>query len=82
MRKGFASLAIVGVAACVALYGITQNINKNVAFYSDNSVSSSDFEFVNYLAKHGKSYATKEEFEFRAAIFKKNMDMIARENQN
>lgn len=32
------------------------------------------------MAKHGKSYATKEEFQFRASIFKKNAEKIAFEN--
>jgi hypothetical protein len=76
MRKGFASLAIVGITACVALYQLTQ-FRSTAELYSDNVINAKDSTFVNYLAKHGKSYGTKEEFAFRAAIFKRNMDLIA-----
>lgn len=34
-------------------------------------ISSKDFEFINYIAKFGKSYADLEEFQMRAALYHK-----------
>jgi len=79
MRKGFASLAIVGVAACVALYAMTQTA-QSTSLYTD--ISGAEMEFIRYVAKFGKSYGTKEEFAFRSEIFKKNYARILEENQN
>ena len=78
MRKGFASIAIVGVAACVAVYALTQAPKSN-SLYS-NVLTTEDMEFLKYVAKFGKSYGTKEEFEFRADLFKKNLAALAEEN--
>ena len=38
-------------------------------------------EFVNYVALYGKSYGTKEEYEFRANLFKQTMEFVKRENE-
>ena len=78
MRKGFASLAVVGIAACVAIFAITQSPKTN-SLYS-NVLTVEDMEFLKYVAKYGKSYGTKEEFEFRADQFKKNFASLLEEN--
>lgn len=78
MRTGFASLAVVGVAACVAVYALTQQPATN-SLYS-NVLSTSDMEFLKYVSKFGKSYGTKEEFEFRADVFKNTLSAIMSEN--
>merc|ERR1719498_80001 len=48
------------------------------------AVAAVDFEtekaFINYLAEHGKSYATREEFEFRLNIFADKLNFV--ENHN
>ena len=78
MRKGFASLAVVGVAAVVAVFALTQSPKTN-SLYS-NELTAQDMEFLKYVSKFGKSYGTKEEFEFRADLFKKNLALLAEEN--
>ena len=78
MRTGFASLAVVGVAACVAVYALTQAPATN-SLYS-NVISANDMEFLKYVAKFSKSYGTKEEFEFRSDIFKNTLAALANEN--
>ena len=78
MRKGFASLAVVGIAACVAVFALTQSPKTN-SLYS-NVLTVEDMEFIKYVAKFGKSYGTKEEFEFRADQFKKNFASLLEEN--
>lgn len=77
MRKGFASLAIVGVAACVAVFAFTSYQPKATQF---NELTSEDLEFMKFVSKYGKSYGTKEEFEFRQTQFKQAMSTIAQEN--
>jgi len=77
MRKGFASIAIVGVAACLAVYALTQQPQSSSLY---TALSAEDMEFLKFVALHGKSYGTKEEFEFRSQIFKETLAKIALEN--
>jgi len=64
MKRGFAALAIVGVVAAVAVFALNQ-----APFSGMNLNYQSDTAFANYLAKHGKSYDTKEEYMMRKALF-------------
>jgi len=75
MRKGISSLVIVGVAACAALYALT-------AAPSATQLSSSavELDFMSFVSKYGKSYATKEEFEFRLDLFRSTLSKIRQEN--
>ena len=77
MRKGFASIAIVGVAACIAVYALTQQPQSSSLY---TALSAEDMEFLKFVSLHGKSYGTKEEFEFRSQIFKKTLSSLAVEN--
>jgi len=77
MRTGFASLVVVGVAACVAVYALT-GAPASTSMY--NTISASEMEFIKYIASYGKSYGTKEEFEFRAQIFKNTLQTISEAN--
>ena len=79
MRKGFAALAFVGVAACVALYAVTQTALSSSLY---TNVTGNNMEFIRFGAKYGRSYATKEEFELRANIFQQNYARILEENLN
>ena len=75
MKKGFAALAVVGVAAAVAVYALTQGGN-----FSGVNLNSSDSAFNKYLAKHGKSYATKEEYNYRKSLFEAELASITEHN--
>jgi hypothetical protein len=71
-----------GVAACVAVYAVNQNQATTNLF---TPMTSEDHSFIAHVAKYGKSYGTKEEFEFRSAVFKQNLaeiNMINSENGN
>ena len=74
----FASLAVVGIAACVAVYALTQQ-PRAASLYS-NVISADDMEYLKYVAKYGKSYGTKEEFEFRGDVFKNTLAKLSEEN--
>ena len=51
-----------------------------VGLVAATPMSDIEFKFVNYVAKYGKSYGTKEEYEFRLNIFAKKTEEIARIN--
>lgn len=48
--------------------------------YSVDTLSPLDYDWFNYLAKFGKTYATREEFNMRFAIFKANHLLILQHN--
>ena len=78
MRTGYTSLVIVGVAALVAsLSTMEVEANAFLQMYGEDNI-----EFINYVSKYGKSYATKEEFEFRNNQFKQTLAKIAASNAN
>jgi|LauGreDrversion4_2_1035121.scaffolds.fasta_scaffold2880089_1 cathepsin F len=39
-----------------------------------------DYEFFRYIAKYGKDYATKEEFDYRNSVFQNNLRHITEKN--
>jgi C1A family cysteine protease len=76
MRKGFAiTLAVVGVAATVAVIALS-DAPQYTKLFSSMDMKADNFEFANFLAKYGKSYGTKEEFQFRFEQYMKNMAQI------
>lgn len=42
----------------------------------DGLMTPADYEFMRHVIEYGKSYGTKEEYEFRAALFKQNLAEI------
>jgi cathepsin L len=74
MKRGFAGLAIVGVVAAIAVFAL------NKAPFSGMNLSQSDSAFARYLAKHGKSYETKEEYEMRKALFDARLQQVTDHN--
>lgn len=78
MRKEYTvSLAVVGVAACVAVFALSSQPQHTTLY---NAFTTEDAEFFKFMSKYGKSYGTKEEFEFRSQQFKQNMAKVAMNN--
>ena len=78
MRQGYAiSLAVVGVAACVAVFAVN-SLGQPTALYQ--AFTEQDTQFMKYVSEFGKSYGTKEEFEFRSQQFKDNLGAILMHN--
>jgi len=50
-------------------------------FLSDR-LTAEDHEFIRFVAKYGKTYGTRAEFEFRAAQFKENLAGIMAHNES
>jgi hypothetical protein len=60
------------------VYSLTENISGPSSLYTQ--MSQDEREFVKYITLYGKSYGTKEEYEFRANLFKKAMEYVKTEN--
>lgn len=45
-------------------------------------LTAEDKQFMEYVVQHGKSYATKEEYEFRSDLFKKTLAKLAEHPEN
>ena len=43
-------------------------------------VSANDTDYMSYITRYGKSYATSEEYNFRKALYETNMAMISQHN--
>lgn len=79
-NTGFATLAVVGVAAAVAVYALTQQPTAGSSLFSANLMNGEDMEFLRFVSKYGKSYGTKEELTFRAQQFKSTLAKLGQEN--
>lgn len=77
--KGYAiSLAVVGIAATAAVFAVNELGAQDTTLY--NAFTSEDAEFMRFVTKFGKSYGTKEEFEFRSQQFKINLAKVTMNN--
>jgi C1A family cysteine protease len=56
------------------------NQPAGTSLFQHNILTSEDLEFLKYVSKFGKSYGTKEEFNFRLDQFKNNLLNIISEN--
>ena len=65
MKRGFATLALVGVVAAVAVFALTQGPNIS----SGMNLKQTDTAYSKYLSKHGKSYGTKDEYILRRTLY-------------
>lgn len=79
MRKGFATIAVIGIVAVATVLALTFNSSSvqsgmNLNVFSDSS-------FNRYLAKHGKSYGTKAEYLMRKEIHDKALEEVTEHNQ-
>jgi cathepsin F len=67
------SLVIVGVISTVAL---CSSAKSNLFLQANNN----DLEFLKFIAKYSKQYTTKDEYVYRADLFRKNLDKINSHN--
>lgn len=81
MRNRYAGLAMVGVAVAATLY-LTQESYMGSVILNQSTFTEDEQAFVKFMSHHRKSYATKEEYEFRLNIFRKTLENINTENAN
>ena len=77
MKRGYAALAVVGIAAAVVV--LTLN-SAPLSSLSLTQNSGGDSAFIEYLAKFGKSYEDLSEYEMRKAIFEETLRNVTEHN--
>ena len=78
MRKEI-FLSLSAVAGCAALFALLQTPKANSASFLQ-VIDPIDSVFGRFLAKHCKSYATKEEYERRKEIFARQLKSVTNHN--
>ena len=77
MRKAFATLGIVGVAACIAMYSLS-SAPQSIALFQ----SRQDQQFSSFVSRYSRNYQSQQEYQMRRAIFEDSLRLIDRENAN
>ena len=77
MKRGYATLAVVSIAAAVVV--LTLN-SAALSSLSLTQISGGDSVFIEYLAKFGKSYENVAEYEMRKAIFEESLKNVTEHN--
>jgi len=74
------TVAGLGAAAALAVIALNYQAPAGTQLFSSELMTAEDHEFIRYVAKYGKSYGTKAEFEFRSATFKQTLAKMAEHN--
>lgn len=81
VKKIFASIAVVGTIAAVAVINMSGNSDTTGTFLaSDNSDQILMTKFNDFISKNQKNYLTKEEYKARLQLFKENLDFVEKTN--
>jgi len=59
-----------------AVIALNYQAPEGTQLFSSDVMTSADYEFINFVATHGKSYGTHAEYDFRAAQFKDTLSKI------
>jgi C1A family cysteine protease len=70
------TVAGLGAAAALAVIALNYQAPEGTQLFQSELMTAADYEFINYVAKHGKSYGTTAEFQFRAAQFKQTLSAV------
>jgi len=73
-----ATVAGLGAAATLAVIALNYQAPEGTQLFQSELMTPADYEFIQFVAKHGKSYGTTAEFQFRSAQFK---DTLAKVNE-
>lgn len=74
------TVAGLGAAAALAVIALNYQAPAGTQLFQSELLTAEDHEFIKYVAKYGKSYGTKAEFEFRSAQFKETLGKVAEHN--
>jgi len=76
--KTQAAIATLGATAALAVIALNYQAPEGTQLFQNADIlTAEDYKFMNFVSTFGKRYGTKAEFEFRSAIFKKNLEKIA-----
>ena len=73
-----ASIAAVSLAATVALFNMSAE--QTSLYQSSEIITSSERQFMEYMANYGKTYGTKAEYKFRLNEFTQRLAEIEEHN--
>jgi cathepsin L len=71
-----ATIAGLGATAALAVIALNYQAPEGTQLFHNEVMTAADYEFIKYVAKHGKSYGTRQEYNFRAAQFKETLAAI------
>ena len=71
-----ATIAGLGATAALAVIALNYQAPEGTQLFHNEVMTAADYEFIKYVAKHGKSYGTRQEYNFRAAQFKETLTAI------
>ena len=77
-RRTITAIAIAGSVATLAI--INSESSTNAVSFLQEGNNEVDLAFQNYLAMHGRNYASKEEYNERHAIFSANYHKVMHHN--
>lgn len=78
LKQVLASVALAGTVAAFALLNSNQ-FSSGQSFLS-TPMSEAEFEFINFISTQGRSYGTKEEYEYRFELFKQVYEDVKNHN--
>jgi hypothetical protein len=76
------TVAGLGAAAALAVIALNYNAPAGTQLFQSEIMTAEDHEFIKYVAKYGKSYGTRAEFEFRSVQFKESLVKVAEHNSS
>jgi C1A family cysteine protease len=77
-----ATVAGLGAAAALAVIALNYQAPEGTQLFQSELMTAEDYEFINFVAYHGKSYGTTAEFLFRGAQFKETLAKVNDCNAN
>lgn len=77
-KKTITAIAIAGSVAALAV--MNSESNTNASTFLQEGHNEVDLAFQTYLARHGRNYASKEEYTERHAIFTANYHKVMHHN--
>ena len=72
--------ASIAALAALGLVAVNYSSNEGSQMFLSERISDSEMAFIKYVSEWGKSYGTKEEFQFRLEQFERNMAAIIEHN--
>ena len=75
-----ATVAGLGATAALAVIALNYQAPVGTQLFQTEVISAEDHEFIKFVAKYGRSYATRAEFDFRNVQFKQSLAKIAEHN--
>jgi C1A family cysteine protease len=76
-------LGTVAIAGAVATFAVL-NVNGPVAgtnFLAGTAITDAERAFINFISNFSRTYGTKEEYNYRLAVFEENYNRVINHNK-